>query len=126
MTQDAIKRLEAIESLEELGVGFTLATHDLEIRGAGELLGSGQSGQIMEIGFSLYNELLERTVQSLKHNSSMGTDISLMRASEINFHVPALIPEDFVIDVHRRLIEYKRIASAKTNKDLRDLQMGIN
>ncbi len=125
MTRDAIKRLEAIESLEDLGVGFTLATHDLEIRGAGELLGSGQSGQIMEIGFSLYNELLERTVQSLKNNTSMGTDISLMRASEINFHVPALIPEDFVIDVHRRLIEYKRIASAKTKKELRQLQIEL-
>jgi len=125
MTRDAIKRLEAIEALEDLGVGFTLATHDLEIRGAGELLGSGQSGQIMEIGFSLYNELLERTVQSLKNNDTMGTDISLMRASEINFHAPALIPEDFIIDVHRRLIEYKRIASAKNNEQLRQLQMEL-
>lgn len=123
MTRDAVKRLEAIESLEDLGVGFTLATHDLEIRGAGELLGSGQSGQIMEIGFSLYNELLERTVQSLKNNSSLESDVSVMRASEINFHVPALIPEDYIIDVHRRLIEYKRIASAKTKHELRELQM---
>ncbi len=123
MTRDAIKRLEAIESLEDLGVGFTLATHDLEIRGAGELLGSGQSGQIMEIGFSLYNELLERTVHSLKSNTDMNADISLMRASEINFHTPALIPNDYIIDVHRRLIEYKRIASAKTKQELRQLQM---
>lgn len=125
MTKDAIKRLEAIESLEDLGVGFTLATHDLEIRGAGELLGSGQSGQIMEIGFSLYNELLERTVQSLKNNKNMDVDISVMRSSEINFHAPALIPEDYIIDVHRRLIEYKRIASAKTNEELRQLQMEL-
>ncbi len=122
MTSDARKRLQAIESLEDLGVGFTLATHDLEIRGAGELLGDDQSGQISEIGFTLYSELLERAVHSLKSNRDLDFDAPLMRASEIDFHVPALIPQDYIPDVHTRLIEYKRIASAKTVNELRELK----
>ncbi len=122
MTSDAKKRLLAIESLEELGVGFTLATHDLEIRGAGEILGEGQSGQITEIGFTLYSELLERAVQSLKANLPIDFDQPIMRASEVDFHVPALIPDDYIGDIHRRLIEYKRIASASEENGLREIQ----
>ena len=123
MTSDARKRLQAIESLEELGVGFTLATHDLEIRGAGELLGEGQSGQITEIGFTLYAELLERAVKSLKSNQSIDFESPLMRASEVDFHIPALIPEVYIPDIHHRLIEYKRIASAASPQALRELQV---
>ena len=125
MTSDARKRLEAIESLEDLGVGFTLATHDLEIRGAGELLGDEQSGQITEIGFTLYSELLERAVKSLKSNQQINLDEPLMRPSEVDFHIPALIPETYIPDVHHRLIEYKRIASAAEESELRTLQMDL-
>ncbi len=123
MTADARKRLQAIESLEELGVGFTLATHDLEIRGAGEILGDEQSGQISEIGFTLYSELLERAVQSLKSNLPFELDAPLMRASEVNFHISALIPETYIADIHNRLIEYKRISAAKNDLALRELQV---
>ncbi len=125
MTSDAKKRLLAIESLEDLGVGFTLATHDLEIRGAGEILGDGQSGQITEIGFSLYAELLDRAIQSLKANLPIDFDQPIMRASEVDFHIPALIPDDYVVDIHRRLIEYKRIASATDNDGLREIEMEL-
>ncbi len=125
MTSDARKRLQAIESLEDLGVGFTLASHDLEIRGAGELLGDEQSGQISEIGFTLYSELLERAVKSLKSNKSLGDDQPLMRASEIDFHIPALIPEDYIPDVHHRLIEYKRIATASDDNQIKNLKMEL-
>ncbi len=125
MTSDARKRLLAIESLEELGVGFTLATHDLEIRGAGEILGDEQSGQITEIGFTLYTELLERAVQSLKSDLPIDFDQPIMRASEVDFHIPALIPETYIADVHRRLIEYKRIASATDNNSLREIQIEL-
>ena len=125
MTSDARKRLLAIESLEDLGVGFTLATHDLEIRGAGEILGEEQSGQITEIGFTLYSELLERAVTSLKSNLPIDFDQPIMRASEIDFHIPALIPETYVPDIHRRLIEYKRIASATNDDELKDIQIEL-
>ncbi len=125
MTADAQKRLLAIESLEDLGVGFTLATHDLEIRGAGEILGDEQSGQITEIGFSLYAELLERAVQSLKSNLPIDFDQPIMRASEVDFHIPALIPESYIPDIHRRLIEYKRIASASGDDGLREIQIEL-
>lgn len=125
MTPDARKRLEAIESLEDLGVGFTLATHDLEIRGAGELLGDEQSGQITEIGFTLYTELLERAVKSLKSNQQINLDEPLMRPSEVDFHIPALIPETYIPDVHHRLIEYKRISSVAEKSELRTLQMDL-
>ena len=125
MTADAIKRLEAIDSLEDLGSGFTLATHDLEIRGAGELLGETQSGQIQEIGFSLYTELLGRAVEALKRGEQADLDRPLNAGVEINLHVPALLPEDYVPDVHLRLILYKRIASAETAGDLRELQIEL-
>ncbi len=125
MTADAIKRLEAIDSLEDLGSGFTLATHDLEIRGAGELLGETQSGQIQEIGFSLYMELLGRAVDALKRGEVADLDKPLNAGVEINLHVPALLPEDYVPDVHLRLILYKRIASARSRTELRDMQVEL-
>ncbi len=124
MTPDAIKRLEAIESLEELGVGFTLASHDLEIRGAGELLGEGQSGQIQEIGFSMYNELLERAVRALK-SGELPEDLIDETVTEVDLGVPALLPEDYVPDVHTRLILYKRISSATDQEELRELKVEL-
>jgi len=123
MTPDAIKRIEAIESLEDLGAGFTLATHDLEIRGAGELLGEEQSGQIQEIGFTLYSELLERAVAALKAGRQPELDRPLNHGPEVDLHIPALIPEDYLPDVHGRLILYKRIASAADRDELRELQV---
>ena len=125
MTADAVKRLEAIESLEDLGVGFTLATHDLEIRGAGELLGAEQSGQIHEVGFTLYNELLGRAVEALKAGEIPDLDQPLDQGIEVNLGVPALIPDDYLPDIHARLVMYKRIASAKTNDDLDDLEIEL-
>jgi len=122
MTADAVKRLEAIEALEELGIGFTLATHDLEIRGAGEILGEGQSGHIQEIGFGLYMELLERAVHAMREGKQPELDRPLDHGAEIDLREAALIPEDFLPDVHIRLIMYKRIASAKTEEDLREIQ----
>ena len=122
MSADAIKRLDAIESLEELGVGFTLATHDLEIRGAGELLGEDQSGQIHEIGYTMYNELLSRAVQALKSGDLPELDRPLDHGLEVDLGAPALLPNDYVPDVHMRLVLYKRIASAATLDELKELQ----
>ncbi|MCG6939802.1 MAG: transcription-repair coupling factor [Thiohalocapsa sp.] len=123
MTEDAKKRLEAIESLEDLGAGFTLATHDLEIRGAGELLGDEQSGQIHEIGFTLYMDLLERAVQALKAGRTPELDRPLDHGAEIDLGLPALLPNDYLPDVHTRLVTYKRIASAADHTELKDLQV---
>ncbi|RCS30972.1 transcription-repair coupling factor [Rhodanobacter denitrificans] len=123
ITADAQKRLEALASLEELGAGFTLATHDLEIRGAGELLGDEQSGQIQEIGFGLYTELLDRAVRALKSGKVPDFDLSSEHETEVELHLPALIPDDYLPDVHHRLTLYKRIASARSEDDLRDLQV---
>jgi len=125
LTEDARKRLEAIESLEELGAGFTLASHDLEIRGAGELLGETQSGMIDEVGFTLYSELLNRAVQSLQAGRLPETDTSLHSGTEINLHAPALFPENYLPDVHMRLILYKRISSVKTSGALQDIKEEI-
>jgi transcription-repair coupling factor (superfamily II helicase) len=125
MTADAIKRLEAIDSLEDLGSGFTLATHDLEIRGAGELLGDTQSGQIQEIGFSLYTELLARAVDALRAGKEPDLDQPLNAGVETNLHVPALLPEDYVPDVHLRLILYKRISGAASRDELREMQVEL-
>ena len=122
MSADAVKRLEAIEALEELGIGFTLATHDLEIRGAGEILGEGQSGHIQEIGFGLYMEFLGRAVEALKSGRQPELDRPLDHGAEIDLHAPALIPADYLPDVHLRLIMYKRIASAKTDRELWELR----
>jgi transcription-repair coupling factor (superfamily II helicase) len=123
ITADAQKRLEALASLEELGAGFTLATHDLEIRGAGELLGDEQSGQIQEIGFGLYTELLDRAVRALKSGKIPDFDLSSEHETEVELHLPALIPDDYLPDVHARLTLYKRIASARSEDELRDLQV---
>jgi len=123
MSKDAVKRLEAIEALEDLGAGFMLATHDLEIRGAGELLGEEQSGQIQEIGFTLYMELLERAVEAIRSGQTPTLDYAPDHGPEINLHSPALIPDDYLPDVHSRLILYKRIASAKNAEELRELQV---
>ena len=123
ITADAQKRLEALASLEELGAGFTLATHDLEIRGAGELLGDEQSGQIQEIGFGLYTELLDRAVRALKSGKIPDFDLSSEHETEVELHLPALIPDDYLGDVHARLTLYKRIASARSEDELRDLQV---
>ncbi|MCP3850997.1 MAG: transcription-repair coupling factor [Gammaproteobacteria bacterium] len=123
MTSDAIKRLEAIEAIEDLGAGFTLATHDLEIRGSGELLGEGQSGQIHEIGFTLYTELLERAVKSLKEGKDPEQETAAHHGTEIDMHIPALIPDDYLPDIHTRLVMYKRIANAKDDVALKDIQV---
>jgi transcription-repair coupling factor (superfamily II helicase) len=125
ISPDAQKRLEAIESLEDLGVGFTLATHDLEIRGAGELLGEGQSGQIHEVGFSLYSDLLDRAVKALKRGELPDADAPLAAASEVELQLPALLPDDYVPDIHTRLILYKRIASAEDAAALRELKVEL-
>ena len=125
LTADAVKRLEAIDSLEDLGSGFTLATHDLEIRGAGELLGDTQSGQIQEIGFSLYTDLLGRAVASLRAGQEPDLDAPLDAGVEINLHVPALLPDDFVPDVHLRLMLYKRISATETHAGFRELQIEL-
>lgn len=123
MTPDAKKRLEAIESLEDLGAGFTLATHDMEIRGAGELLGEEQSGQIQEIGFSLYMDLLERAVAALKTGQAPELDRPLDHGAEIELAIPALLPDHYLPDVHSRLVMYKRIAGAATSEELKELQV---
>lgn len=122
MTADAVKRLEAIEAASELGVGFTLATHDMEIRGAGELLGEDQSGQIESVGFSLYMQLLDRAVKAIQDGKTPNMDTPLEPISqEVNLHTSTLIPEDYLPDVHGRLILYKRIANASNSEELSDL-----
>lgn len=123
LTADAKKRLNAIASLEELGSGFTLATHDLEIRGAGELLGEEQSGHIQEIGFSLYMELLDETVKALKEGKELSLDKPFASQTEVDLKIPALIPAHYLPDVHTRLVLYKRIANAKNVDQLEDLQV---
>ncbi len=122
MTSDAKKRLEAIEAAGELGIGFALATQDMEIRGAGELLGGEQSGQIESIGFSLYMKMLDRAVSAIKSGVTPNLDQSLEPGYELNLHLPALIPEDYLADVHTRLIMYKRIANAIDDEELDELR----
>ncbi|HEX7804363.1 MAG TPA: transcription-repair coupling factor [Pseudoxanthomonas sp.] len=123
MTGDAQRRLEAIAAMDELGAGFTLATHDLEIRGAGELLGEDQSGQMAEIGFSLYTELLERAVRSIRLGKLPDVDAGTAHGAEVELHIPSLIPHDYLPDVHTRLTLYKRVSSATDADELRDLQV---
>jgi transcription-repair coupling factor (superfamily II helicase) len=125
LTPDAVKRLDAIASLEDLGSGFLLATHDMEIRGAGELLGEEQSGQISEVGFELYNDMLVRTVAALQAGLEPDPEASSAPAAEINLHLPALLPDDYLPDVHLRLVHYKRIASARDEAALNDLKAEI-
>jgi len=123
ISKDAEKRLDAIQQADTLGAGFTLATHDLEIRGTGELLGEGQSGHIEHVGFSLFMEMLDRAVKSLQKGEAPDVDISTPAQTDINLRVPALIPDDYLGDVHTRLILYKRIASANSDKELKNLQI---
>ncbi|SMB86411.1 transcription-repair coupling factor [Pasteurella testudinis DSM 23072] len=125
MTKDALKRLEALESLDNLGAGFVLATHDLEIRGAGELLGSEQSGQIESIGFSLYMELLESAVNALKEGREPSLDELTQQQVEIDLRIPALLPEEYLGDVNMRLSFYKRIASAINQQELDELKVEL-
>ena len=124
MTRDAEHRLDVLSQFEELGSGFTLATYDLEIRGAGNLLGQEQSGQIHSVGFSLYMELLERATVALKNGESIDTKQPLYeRGTEIDLQIPALIPDRYLGDVSLRLGLYKRISNAKTEADLKALQI---
>ncbi|CNF34640.1 transcription-repair coupling factor [Yersinia frederiksenii] len=125
MTTDAKKRLEAIASLEDLGAGFALATHDLEIRGAGELLGEDQSGQMTTIGFSLYMELLESAVDALKEGREPSLEDLTSNQTEIEMRIPVLLPEDFIPDVNVRLSFYKRIASARNETELDELKVEL-
>ena len=123
MTTDAQKRLEAIASLEDLGAGFALATHDLEIRGAGELLGEDQSGSMETIGFSLYMELLENAVDALKAGREPSLEDLTSQQTEVELRMPSLLPDDFIPDVNTRLSFYKRIASAKKENELEEIKV---
>ena len=123
MTNDAVKRLEAIKAADHLGSGFTLATHDLEIRGAGELLGENQSGHIQSIGFTLYMELLDKAVHAIRSGKTVELETSLQNDIDINLNLPALIPDDYLPDVNTRLTLYKRIANAGSDDELRELQV---
>lgn len=123
LTADAEKRLEAIVEAQDLGAGFLLATQDLEIRGAGELLGDEQSGHVQTIGFSLFMEMLERAVKAIKSGQVINLDQAQGAPMDINLQVPALIPEHYLMDVHTRLLLYKRIANAKDANALRELQV---
>ncbi|MBE2894092.1 transcription-repair coupling factor [Pasteurellaceae bacterium NCTC 11878] len=125
MTSDARKRLDALENLDNLGAGFVLATHDLEIRGAGELLGAEQSGQIESIGFSLYMELLESAVDALKNGREPTLDELTSQQVEIDLRIPALLPDDYLGDVNMRLSFYKRIASANSPQALNELKVEL-
>lgn len=122
LTAQAKKRLEAIQLMEELGSGFHLARHDLEIRGAGEVLGEKQSGEILEVGFSLYNDMLANAVASLKAGREPDMAQPLGVVAEINLHTPALLPEDYCPDVHERLVLYKRLANCETPDELIAMQ----
>ncbi len=119
---NAKKRLEAIQMMEDLGAGFYLAMHDLEIRGAGEVLGDSQSGGIQDIGFTLYTEMLNSAVKSLKAGKEPDLLKPLNVATEINLHTPALLPETYCGDVHERLVIYKRLANCETEEALDNLQ----
>tara|TARA_R110000803_G_scaffold59281_1_gene117812 strand:- start:25092 stop:28601 length:3510 start_codon:yes stop_codon:yes gene_type:complete len=125
MTKDAKKRLEAIASLEDLGAGFTLATHDLEIRGAGELLGEDQSGSMSQVGFSLYMEMLDAAVAALKDGKQLSLEQVMKTQTEVDLRVAALLPDDYIFDVSIRLSLYKRIASCKNKQALDDVQVEL-
>ncbi|HSI96594.1 MAG TPA: transcription-repair coupling factor [Methylophilaceae bacterium] len=122
ITPQAEKRLDAIQLLEDLGAGFHLAMHDLEIRGAGELLGDSQSGEMQEIGFSLYSEMLAHAVKQLQAGKEPNLDAPLGVTTEINLHTPALLPDAYCPDVHERLVIYKRLANCTTSEQLQTMQ----
>jgi transcription-repair coupling factor (superfamily II helicase) len=123
MTADAAKRLEAIAGAEDLGAGFTLASHDMEIRGAGELLGEEQSGQMETIGYGLYMQMLDRAVKAIREGRTPNIEAPLEQGVEVSLNLPALIPDDYLHDVQQRLVMYKRIASAEDEAALRELQV---
>ena len=135
MTDDAKKRLTAIESLDTLGAGFALASQDLEIRGAGELLGESQSGMIDQIGYSMYSAFLEQAIASIQRQRKIKkgelnptdpeaqTNFDVQEKVDINMHIPARFPDDYIPDVHLRLTMYKRIASATSDEQLKELQV---
>jgi len=123
ITGDAVKRLEALAEADHLGSGFTLATNDLEIRGAGELLGEGQSGHIHSIGFSLYMTMLDKAVQAIKSGRVPDINLSLDAGADIKLNIPALIPEDYLPDINTRLTLYKRLAGTASEDELRELQV---
>jgi transcription-repair coupling factor (superfamily II helicase) len=125
LSQDAQRRLEAIAAMEELGSGFVLATHDLEIRGAGEYLGEAQSGELTEVGLTLYMDMLESTVRALKAGQEPEALPAATAATEVNLHLPALLPADYVADVQTRLALYKRVASAADGAALDELQTEV-
>jgi len=123
LTADATKRLEAISAADHLGSGFTLATNDLEIRGAGELLGEEQSGHIQAIGFTLYLEMLDRAVNAIRNGAKPDLDAALHQGIEVNMHLPALIPDGYLPDVNMRLTLYKRLSNCQTKEHLHELQV---
>jgi transcription-repair coupling factor (superfamily II helicase) len=125
LTAQAKKRLEAIQAMEQLGSGFYLAMHDLEIRGAGEVLGESQSGEMQEIGFSLYNDMLSAAITSLKQGKEPDMAHPLGVTTEINLHTPALLPSDYCGDIHQRLVIYKRFANCATQEELDDMQQEL-
>lgn len=125
LSRDAVKRLEAIISLEDLGAGFTLATHDMEIRGAGELLGEDQSGNMLAIGFNLFMDLLDRAVSDLNAGKTPELSAPMYQGPEIDLRLSAIIPEDYIGDIHTRLILYKRISNAKDKQQLQSLQVEL-
>ncbi|MGX4640282.1 transcription-repair coupling factor [Massilia sp. SYSU DXS3249] len=122
LTKQAQRRLDAIQAMEELGSGFYLAMHDLEIRGAGEVLGENQSGEMLEVGFQLYSDMLNEAVRSLKAGKEPDLAAPLSSTTEINLHVPALLPADFCGDVHERLSIYKRLANCESQGKVDDMQ----
>ena len=122
LTKQAQRRLDAIQAMEELGSGFYLAMHDLEIRGAGEVLGENQSGEMLEVGFQLYSDMLNEAVRALKAGKEPDLAAPLSSTTEINLHCPALLPADFCGDVHERLSIYKRLANCETQARIDDMQ----
>lgn len=125
LTAQAKKRLEAIQAMEQLGSGFYLAMHDLEIRGAGEVLGEKQSGEMQEIGFSLYNDMLNAAIESLKSGKEPDMAHPLGVTTEINLHSPALLPNDYCGDIHQRLVIYKRLANCNTEEELEAMRQEL-
>lgn len=125
ISSNSKKRLEALTSLEDLGAGFSLATHDLEIRGAGELLGSEQSGQIATIGFSFYMELLENAVQALKNGREPSLEDLTRSQVDVELHIPTLLPDTFISDINTRLSFYKRIAMVKTDHEIKEIEIEL-
>jgi transcription-repair coupling factor (superfamily II helicase) len=125
LTAQAKKRLEAIQAMEQLGSGFYLAMHDLEIRGAGEVLGESQSGEMQEIGFSLYTDMLNSAISSLRQGREPDMAHPLGVTTEINLHSPALLPNDYCGDIHQRLVIYKRLANCSTQDDLDEMHQEL-